>query len=93
MERIKRAASDWGVINENTVVGAQNLHPDLVLKNRKQILIIDATVPFDNGHAAIKEARNKKLIKYNQLAKELSTDGCTASVDAVVVGALGSWDP
>lgn len=56
-------------------------------------VIIDVTVPFDNGMEAFDAARNEKVTKYNSLAQELSLRGKNVVVEAVVVVALGSWDP
>lgn len=93
VDSIKKAASDrWAIVGENSVVGTENLKPDLVVRKRNEIIIIDVTVPFENGLYAFDKARNLKLTKYSNLAKELSSNGNVAVVEAVVVGALGSWD-
>lgn len=72
--------------------GTQNFRPDLVIQKGRDILIIDVTVPFDNGLESFKEARRIKEVKYRDLAIELSVGGKNAVVQAIVVGVLGSWD-
>lgn len=42
---------------ENQLVGTKNLRTDLVIKKDKSIIIIDVTVPFDNGLAVFDDAR------------------------------------
>lgn len=80
-------------ITEDRVVGTQNLRPDLVIQKNKEILILDVVCPFDQGLVAFVEARRKKIVKYIQLAGELFVNGISASVEAMVVSALSSWDP
>lgn len=74
------------------MVGGGGLKPDLVIKKGKDILILDITVPFENGLVALEEARQRKIDKDSDLAKELSMNGCSASVEAIVVGSLGASD-
>lgn len=91
---LKKAAEGWWtVLGENQVVGTQNLRPDRVICKENEIIIIDVTVPFENGLQAFERARNEKLEKYDALAKELSVAGKRAKVVAFIVGSLGSWDP
>jgi len=59
----------------------------------KRIVIIDVTVPFENGTGALESARRAKIEKYRPLAEELRRQGYRVVVDAIVVGALGTWDP
>lgn len=75
---------------ENQVVGTQNLRPDLVIQKDRDIIIIDVTVPFENGMVAFDNAREAKETKYNELATELSREGKKAKVEAFIVGSLGS---
>ena len=92
--RIKKAAMGrWEVICEDHRLGTENLRPDLVLKKDNDILIMDITVLFENGLKAFEDARLVKEAKYTNLARELTTDGNKAKVEAIIVGSLGSWDP
>lgn len=92
--RIKKAAiGRWFVISEDKVLGGARLHTDIVLKMNRDILIIDVTVPFENGLEALADATQNKFEKYEQLAQEISNDDSTAKVEANVVGWLGFWDP
>lgn len=95
IKRLKKAiASKWVILVEDRVVGNQNLRLDLVIQNFNQIYIVDVTVPFDNGLKAFDDARLGKMNKYDELAfYGKSINGKTATIGAVVVGALDSWDP
>ena len=53
---------------------------------------MDVTVPFKNGLEAFRSARIVKEQKYNNLARELSTNGFKAKIEAIIIGSLGSWD-
>lgn len=83
----------WAVLGEDWVMGTENLRPDLVIQKNNEILILDITVPFENGLEAFAEARRIKERKYCNLVAEMSCDGKMASVQAIVVGALSPWDP
>lgn len=77
VSRVKKAASErWTVLEEDQVLGIQNLRPDLVVQKGNDIIIFDATVPFENGLEAFSSARNSKLEKYTQLADELAANEC-----------------
>ncbi|KZC09199.1 hypothetical protein WN55_00935 [Dufourea novaeangliae] len=56
-------------------------------------MIVDVTVPFENTDIALEQARARKIIKYKPLADELHGQGYSVVVSAIVVGALGTWDP
>lgn len=56
-------------------------------------MIIDITIPFENGPDAFADARKEKEEKYDLLAKDFITQGFRARVEAFIVGSLGSWDP
>lgn len=72
---IKKAAEGrWTMLEKYRVVGIVNLCPNLVIQKGKDI-IIDVTVPFDNGLEAFKEASRLKEEKYRNLATELSCNG------------------
>lgn len=94
VNRIKKACADrWTVLSEDRVVGSENRRPDLVIQKGNDVIIIDVTVPFHNGLDAFQDARNEKIQKYSGAAQEISLEGKNVVVEAVVVGALGSWDP
>ena len=49
LDRIKKAAgSRWMIIGEDQHFGANGLRPDLVIQKDNDIIIVDATVPFEN---------------------------------------------
>ncbi|KAG5860703.1 hypothetical protein JTB14_019978 [Gonioctena quinquepunctata] len=72
-----------------------NLRPDIVVinENESKITIVDVSIPFENEPQALSRARQAKLEKYNGIAEELRAQGYETSVDAFIVGALGTWDP
>lgn len=79
------------MVSEDKVLGSARLRSDLVLKKNHDILIIDVTVPFENGLKAVTDATQKKFEKYEKLAQEISNDYFTAKVEAIVVVCLGFW--
>lgn len=94
VERLKDAASRrWSVYSENRPLAGLSCRPDLVLTQGRSALILDVTCPFENGVEAFATARREKELKYAQLARELRDRFDEVKVEAVVVGALGSWDP
>lgn len=53
---------------------------------------MDVTIPFE-GEVGSLEARRTKEHKYASLKSWLETQYTEVSVDAFIIGALGSWDP
>ena len=73
----------------------QGLKPDVVILNEstKEAWVIDVTVPFE-GEGTLEEAREGKIAKYSHLREVLAAKGFRkVTVDAFVIGSLGSWDP
>ncbi|CDW60940.1 reverse transcriptase [Trichuris trichiura] len=70
------------------------LKPDLILRRRHRIAIVDTAVPWDTPerYAA---SRLHKRAKYSALiAQQRKGDpGYAITVDAFIVGARGRWDP
>nr|XP_037289623.1 uncharacterized protein LOC119183546 [Rhipicephalus microplus] len=92
--RIKKAAlGRFTVIGENQQVGLPGLRPDLVLARGEEALILDVCCPFDNRLQAFQEARRLKEEKYAPLQRHLLRRFQRVSIEAIVVGCLGSWDP
>jgi hypothetical protein len=90
---VRKAASyKYTILAENEAV-CGNLRPDLVVANNTTATIIDITVPFENRPAALEEARREKRRKYEDLARALRSRFPEVKVDAIVLGALGTWDP
>lgn len=52
-------------------------------------LFLSSRVFFQNDLEAFDDARKNNIDKYSELARELSIN----KKNAVVLGALGSWDP
>ncbi|KAH1169252.1 hypothetical protein KIL84_013842 [Mauremys mutica] len=71
------------------------LRPDIVMTDaeKKKVLLVDITVPFKNRSPAFHKARARKESKYTPLAENLRAQGYEVQVHALIVGALGSWDP
>jgi len=97
VERLKNTASfmNWEVLSENqTVPGTtDNLRPDLVIKKDDQVLVIDVTCPFENGATAFSTAREEKIAKYTDLARQLKRRYRRVTVEPFIVGTLGAYDP
>ncbi len=71
------------------------LRPDIVTINesKKELTIVDVAVIFENRYSEFQRARQQKIDKYTPLADSFRTRGWNVSLDAIVVGSLGSWDP
>lgn len=54
-------------MEENQVIGTQNLRPDLIVLKGNDITIFYVTVPLDNGLEAFENARKAKIDKYKDL--------------------------
>lgn len=94
VDRLKTAAEKrFTVTHENRPVGDTNLRPDLVLARGETAIVIDVTCPFDNRKTAFDAARESKVAKYEPVRQYLLRKFQRVSIEAVVVGALGSWDP
>lgn len=92
--RVKNAANNkFTVTHENTAVGDTMLRPDLVLARGEEAVVIDVCCPFDNRPEAPLKAREQKVEKYEPVCRWLLRRYQQVTVSAVVVGALGSWDP
>ncbi|KAL1433276.1 hypothetical protein MTO96_012676 [Rhipicephalus appendiculatus] len=92
--RLKKAAlGRYTVIGENQQVGVPGLRPNLVLARGEEALVLDVCCPFDNRMQAFQEARRIKEEKYAPLQLHLLRRFQRVSVDAIVVGCLGTWDP
>ncbi len=65
----------------------------MIDKEKKSVVILDVTCPFENGPLAFEQARSAKQFHYAREAETLRAQGYHVTLDAVVVGALGSWDP
>ncbi|KAH1178082.1 hypothetical protein KIL84_011784 [Mauremys mutica] len=94
---VKAIAPHLGEIAVNrTIPGTDSpLRPDIVItdEDRKKIILVDVTIPFENRTMAFRQARARKLEKYAPLADTLRAKGYEVYTDALIVGALGAWDP
>jgi hypothetical protein len=93
--------SDWTVWVDLKDCGTDSYHllptewteseqrPDIVLWNPTQglVFLVELTVPADIGIAA---AKQRKMIRYTDLAQEISSDDRTCKIITIEVGALGS---
>ncbi|KAG8184376.1 hypothetical protein JTE90_006779 [Oedothorax gibbosus] len=95
VDRIHNAKRrDWQVLTMNQSLGDERLRPDLVItKGKNEAIILDITIPYENRIQAFETARAEKKRKYTNIATLLSKDYKNVSVEAIIVGALGSWDP
>lgn len=94
VKRVKNAAlRQHTVTHENRAVGDTGLRPDLVLVKGEEAIVLDICCPFDNRLGALKDAREKKIRKYEPVRTFLLRRYQRVTVEAVVLGSLGSWDP
>nr|XP_054921325.1 uncharacterized protein LOC129382025 [Dermacentor andersoni] len=59
----------------------------------EEAIIIDVTCPFENRPAALNAARQGKEEKYQPVREYLLRKFQKVTVEAIIIGALGSWDP
>ena len=83
---------------EQTISGSPfDLRPDIICINASErtATIIDITVPFEWSPEALQAARDEKERKYGPLAEWLKEEMnlTSVSMEALVVGARGAWDP
>uniref|UniRef100_A0A7E4V2J1 Reverse transcriptase n=2 Tax=Panagrellus redivivus TaxID=6233 RepID=A0A7E4V2J1_PANRE len=70
-----------------------NFRPDLLYVTEKEIHVIDVTCPIEGGQN-MQDSRTGKLQKYEPLRQHLEeTHGKKATVQTIVIGMLGAWDP
>jgi len=86
-----------GVVRvDRQVPGADStLRPDLVVMDQaaRRLTIIDVAVAFENRYEALERIRAEKIRKYSAIANHFRMRHWQVELDAVVIGALGSWDP
>ncbi|XP_037521390.1 uncharacterized protein LOC119398632 [Rhipicephalus sanguineus] len=92
--RIRTAASRTiSIAFENRPVGDTGLRPDLVLVRGEEAIVLNVACPFENTREAFTNTRNDKVSRYEPVAAYLRRRYQRVSVAAVIVGALGAWDP
>ncbi|XP_023232410.1 uncharacterized protein LOC111632249 [Centruroides sculpturatus] len=98
LDRLRRAIHDKDLIirtNQRVPDYEGNCRPDIVAIDEatKTATIVDVVVPFENGHEAFNNARQKKIQKYRPLTQHFRTKGYDTFCDAFVIGSLGAYDP
>ncbi|GFU08815.1 uncharacterized protein TNCV_991591 [Trichonephila clavipes] len=80
-------------INKKFPGTSPSLIPDLVFRGSGgETVIVDFTVAFEDRYESLVTARNAKIFKYQPILESLRAAGKPVYLDAIVVGALGSWD-
>ena len=94
VERIVKAVR-FGEITTDRAVreSGLRLRPDIIVKDQRNVLIIDVTCPFDNDSRALAEAAEHKFNKYIHLKEHFISRGLKCDIFPFVIGALGSWYP
>ena len=71
-----------------------DLRPDIVLWHPDgKVTIADVTIPYEGDINSFEKARNEKKEKYQPIADWLKDHGHPdVTIDAFIVGSLGSWD-
>jgi hypothetical protein len=98
VDRVKKLINGSGkleLVSENQTIDSSLLKPDLVATNGMTAYIFDITCPFENNYQAFIDARQRKETHYVELANNLKISMKLNKVEvvAIVVGALGTWDP
>ncbi|TKR65583.1 hypothetical protein L596_025970 [Steinernema carpocapsae] len=80
-------------VTTNVSIPISSNRPDIVVKDdqSKEVIIIDVTVPFENGYKALKDAYNRKIAKYESEKKKLESEGYKVTLTTFVIGSLGTW--
>ena len=83
------------VVDERMPHSGTQGRPDMVFKNdkTKEAFILDVSCPMENAADFLNIARRRKISKYEPQAAALRSSGYRVVVDAILVGALGTWDP
>ncbi|CAM5173819.1 unnamed protein product [Natator depressus] len=94
---VKAIAPRLGEVDVNCAIPSTDsqLRPDVVVTDeaQKKIILVDITVSFENRTPAFREAQARKLEKYAPLADTLRAKGYEVQMNALIIGALGAWDP
>lgn len=93
VERVKNAACGWKILYENQPIHNSGFKPDLVLLRHGHIMILDVTYPFDDGIGCFNKAHKDKCEKYKPLLDYFKNKYKSVTIDAIIAGSLGSWDP
>uniref|UniRef100_A0A914Q7V0 Reverse transcriptase domain-containing protein n=1 Tax=Panagrolaimus davidi TaxID=227884 RepID=A0A914Q7V0_9BILA len=74
---------------------SSTLRPDITIldERKKEAIIIDVTIPYENFPKSFVSARDRKYEKYTEIKKELQNLGYNVFLDAFIVGSLGGYDP
>lgn len=89
---IKARRRGWRVYGQNCDVDGSGLRPDIVLYQGGTAILLDVAVPYENRLRAFKDTRDAKIQKYSDTVSALKRSFKTVHADAIIVGALGSWD-
>ena len=97
MERLVRAIPDsMGTkFLDQTVPDCSGLmRPSIVIlhKEQKEACLVDVTCPCETVRN-LAVARERKLDKHTEVREKLKEKGYQTTLDAFVVGMLGTWDP
>ncbi|KAG8171475.1 hypothetical protein JTE90_003315 [Oedothorax gibbosus] len=89
---IKARRRGFRVMGRNQDVDGSSLRPDLVLTQGDTAILIDVAVPYENRLTAFANTRRDKAAKYVQVCNNLRRTFANVHNEAIIVGALGSWD-
>ncbi|KAG8175404.1 hypothetical protein JTE90_002798 [Oedothorax gibbosus] len=87
---IKARRRSFRILGRNHDVDGSGLRPDLVLVQGDTDILID--VPDENRLTAFAYTRRDKATKYVHVTNNLQRTFSNVSNEAIIVGALGSWD-
>ncbi|XP_037501550.1 uncharacterized protein LOC119375444 [Rhipicephalus sanguineus] len=93
VDRIRAAAARNFIAFLNYPVDDTGLRPDLVLVCGEDDIALDVTCPFKNKREPFSNTQNDKVSRHEPVAAYLRRRNQRVSVAAVIVGALGAWDP
>ncbi|XP_065289507.1 uncharacterized protein [Dermacentor albipictus] len=86
-------AKKFMVAHEKQPVGETTPHPVLALATGGEAIIIEVTCTLKNRLEALEAARQANVYKYKPIREYLVCRYQRVSIEAIVIGALDSWDP
>ncbi|TKR65579.1 hypothetical protein L596_025966 [Steinernema carpocapsae] len=92
---IPRRSEQMVYVNQRIPGICSARRPDIVVikPDSKEAVIIDVTIPFENGARALVDAAQRKIEKYESEIGELQAIGYKVKAFAFVIGSLGTWCP
>ncbi|PIC11851.1 hypothetical protein B9Z55_028813 [Caenorhabditis nigoni] len=89
----KGGKKDWKMKIDEEFPGYTRLRPDIFLQSpdKKEVILADVSVPYENGIEAMQASWNRKVEKYEEGFQHLKDQGIKLTVLPIIIGSLGTW--